>query len=74
LANEPLFTIPAGMHVAGSKPWFCKKKITRFGADFAALAPKETRGRKAEPMATPAPAAIPLIMLLRLVIMLKSMG
>ena len=31
LAKDPLFFMPAGMAVAGSKPWFCMKKITRLG-------------------------------------------
>jgi hypothetical protein len=30
-AKDPLCLIPAGIHVAGSNPWFCMKKMTRFG-------------------------------------------
>jgi hypothetical protein len=40
LANEPLFSIALGMQVAGSKPWFCKKKITRFIGEGVGLIPK----------------------------------
>ena len=37
LASEPLRVMPAGMQVFGSKPWFCRKKITRFGPPLEAL-------------------------------------
>jgi hypothetical protein len=38
LASEPLFFMPAGIQVLGSKPWFCRKKITRFGPPAFLLA------------------------------------
>jgi hypothetical protein len=30
--------MPAGIAVAGANPWFCIKKITRFGAVFTLVA------------------------------------
>ncbi|GAB5402761.1 MAG: hypothetical protein Aurels2KO_09920 [Aureliella sp.] len=30
-ASEPLLATPLGMQVLGSKPWFCMKKMIRFG-------------------------------------------
>ena len=67
LASEPLAFIPPGMQVAGSKPWFCKKKITRFIGEAVEPIPKVWFGRKPPPTAAPKPAAKLCNMLLRFI-------
>ena len=69
LANDPLFFMPEGTQVAGSKPWFCRKNMTRLG-DFpmepeAALAMPGSNG---EATAAVAPLAIPCRSFLRFII------
>ena len=58
LASEPLLFIPAGMQVAGSNPWFCMKKITRFGPPDRADAARAISGNIDDPKAAPRPVAI----------------
>ena len=65
LAKDPLFFMPAGMAVAGSKPWFCMKKITRLGLVFERGAAWAKSGTNPPPRAAPKPAAIPCIIFLR---------
>ena len=61
LANEPLYIMPDGMQVAGSNPWFCRKKMMRFGPPDSLEAAKPAArlipGNIVAPNATPNPAA-----------------
>ena len=66
-ANEPLWLMPSGMQVLGSNPWFCMKKITRFGVVLLAGDAATRPGTSEEPNAAPAPAAIPCSIFLRLI-------
>jgi len=65
-AKDPLFFIPSGMQVFGSKPWFCMKKTIRFGVVLPVGAAKSRSGESEPPKAAPVPAAIPCNNLLRL--------
>ena len=57
LASEPLLVIPAGMQVAGSNPWFCRKKITLFGPPEALGAARPISGNIDAPNAALKPDA-----------------
>ena len=68
----PLFLMPVGIHVAGSKPWFCRKKITRFGPPELPGEPMEAAramlGNMDEPKVAPKPEASICRDLLRFII------
>lgn len=66
-ASDPLRFIPSGIQVAGSKPWFCRKKMMRLGDDEPVLDDEAPGigdaniclGNRVSPNAAPAPVAIP---------------
>ena len=59
-ASELLPLIPSGMHVFGSKPWFCRKKTIRFLAAVPLVVDATRRsGATERSSAAPAPVAIP---------------
>ena len=68
-ASEQLPETPVGIQVIGSKAWFCKKKIIRFGS-LAAPVKEELAsngsGEPPRPSAVPAPAAMPWSIVRRL--------
>jgi hypothetical protein len=47
------------MQVAGSKPWFCRKKTTRLGLELLAGDAKRLSGTSDAPKEAQAPAAMP---------------
>ncbi len=57
-ANDPLLVIPIGMQVDGSNPWFCMKKITRFGPPDTVEAARPIPGNIEDPTTAPIPAAM----------------
>jgi hypothetical protein len=63
---------PFGIHVKGSKPWFWRKKMTRFGPPAVliagASAARARSGNKSVPSSAPTPAATPWSISLRLII------
>ena len=54
--------IPSGIQVFGSKPWFCMKKMTRFGFVLLVGDAMRRSGKSEAPNAAPAPVATPCSM------------
>lgn len=67
-ASEPLFRMLSGMQVAGSKPWFWRKKITRLGPPEKVEAACVQPGKRDEPKAAQRPVAMVWSDFLRLII------
>ena len=68
-ASEQFPETPVGIQVFGSKPWFCKKKIIRFGSLDVPVKEElasNGSGEPPRPKAVPAPAAMPWSIVRRL--------